>query len=117
MIQFTSLIQRTAKTDLSHVMEMYLTHELTHCFQQTPSGKPLIPVWPRWMMEGMACYAAEDPLQDDQIKMLGQTGIRDLDGVSGNDAYPRGRLFFKYFHETFGAEKLKAMVAQLLKGD
>lgn len=104
---------RRMKMELLRVTEMFITHELTHCLQQGAAGERISVKWPLWMIEGMACYAAEDPYLDQYFKVIKQQGIRDLDVISGHEAYARGRLFFKYLLKTYGEEKLKSYVAML----
>lgn len=116
LVQFAGVLNKQGpNVTIAHVTEMFVTHELTHCFQQSPSGEKVIEAWPLWLIEGMACFAAEDDLQDGQLSLLAQTGINDLDSLKGPDAYPRGRIFFKYVHEEYGADRVKELVALLLE--
>lgn len=103
------------RADLLRVTTLFVTHELTHCLQQGPAGEPVSRAWPAWIIEGMACYTAEDDLQDEYFQVIKQFGIRDLDAIQNLEVYPRGRLFFKYLNAAYGEKKLKSFIETIYR--
>lgn len=89
------------KVPVAKVVQHELTHALTWpAWQSTP-------VWPRWLLEGLPTYAADQFYRVKDIKEMTKIGEGTYAGWA---LYGRGFLFFKYLEEKHGAEKLRQFI-------
>jgi hypothetical protein len=87
-------------------MTAIITHELTHCFQGDAA--------PQWFLEGMASYVAGDGhfVHFFRHQKVSVSTIETR--VERRYVYARGWGFFEYMHTTWGAEKFRKMVSDVL---
>lgn len=103
------------KESPAFILKVGLLHELTHCFQRTSDGKGVAGLWPLWLTEGMAAFAADDLFLDRQFKLQNIDAVDDLTDVPEEIAAYRGLLFFKYVYHRVGREKLRTFTGNLLR--
>lgn len=86
-------------------VQAVVIHELCHgltwpaCFSA--------PAWPRWAYEGLPAYAANQHYRVKEIKNLTKIDEGEYPGWS---LYGRGFLFYKYFEDAYGVDKLKEII-------
>lgn len=89
-------------------IERTVWHELTHCFQDKLKC-------PDWFREGMASFVEQNA---SHLRWFAHTDrkLAGLDeAVDDKDVYARGWLFFLWFEDTFGEEKVRRLAEATCK--
>lgn len=89
-------------------IERTVWHELTHCFQDKLKC-------PDWFREGMASFVEQNASHIRWFAHNDRKLVTLDEAVDDKDMYARGWLFFLWYEETFGAEKVKALAAATCK--